>query len=61
MHCMSCKHLIEEDLSDMPGVKSVSVDFPAGHAQIEYDENQVQLEKLKEKIVELGYQAVEAA
>lgn len=57
MHCMSCKHLIEEDLADLPGVRSVSVDLAGGRARVDYDEQQVKTETLIEKITALGYQA----
>ena len=57
MHCMSCKNLIEEDLGDLPGVKSVLVDLYGGRAHVEYDEELVTPKILVQQITELGYQA----
>jgi len=36
-HCNSCKMLIEDVCSEMPGVKSCSVDFKTGKTVIEHD------------------------
>lgn len=57
MHCKACKALIESELSDMDGVKAISVDLAGAKAQVEYDEQKIQLQSLIDKIVELGYQA----
>jgi len=52
-HCNSCKLLIEEVCSEMPGVKSCSVDFKTGKAVIEHD-GKLDLKKLKKEIEGLG-------
>jgi copper chaperone CopZ len=57
MHCMSCKNLIEEDLAELPGVATISVDLAGERAQIDYDPTQIELTTLINKISELGYQA----
>lgn len=56
MHCIACKKLIEEDLSDMSGVLKVEVDLPHNSAKVEYDESLITAETLIEKINSLGYQ-----
>jgi copper chaperone CopZ len=53
---MSCKHLIEEELTDLPGIEMVKVDFPHHSAEVKYDEQLINIEKVMEKITELGYQ-----
>jgi copper chaperone CopZ len=57
MHCISCKNLIEEDLGEMPGVRAISVDLPGGRARVDFNEQQITINQLIEKIAELGYQA----
>ncbi len=57
MHCMSCKQLIEEVLADLQGIQLVKVDFSHQSAAVEYDEQLLNIEKVREKITELGYQA----
>lgn len=52
-HCNSCKVLIEEVCSEMPGVKSCTVDFKTGKTVIEH-EGKLDLKKLKQEIEELG-------
>lgn len=52
-HCNSCKILIEEVCSEMPGVKSCAVDFKTGKTVIEHD-GKLDLKKLKKEIEELG-------
>ena len=52
-HCNSCKQLIEEVCSEMPGVKSCSVDFKTGKTVIEH-EGKLDLKKLKKEIEGLG-------
>jgi copper chaperone CopZ len=37
MHCTSCKALIEDVASEIPGVQSCAVDVPAGTATVEHD------------------------
>ncbi|MDP3698965.1 MAG: heavy metal-associated domain-containing protein [Nanoarchaeota archaeon] len=52
-HCQSCKLLIEEACSEMPGVKSCTVDFKTGKTVIEHD-GKLDLKKLKKVIEGLG-------
>lgn len=56
MHCISCKHLIEEEVADLPGIEGVKVDFPHHSLEVKYDEQLINIEKVMEKITELGYQ-----
>lgn len=39
MHCASCKTLIEDVASDVPGVQSCTVDPATGNGVIEHDES----------------------
>jgi copper chaperone CopZ len=48
-HCKSCKFLIEDIASDIPGVISINVDHETGKTEIEYDET-LDWNKLKSAI-----------
>lgn len=55
MHCISCKRLIEEEIREVAGVEDITVDLPAGHAQVVYDEQKTSAQVVAAKITELGY------
>lgn len=57
MHCKACKQLIESDLSDLDGVKNISVDLANASALVEHEEEQASHELIINTINELGYQA----
>lgn len=48
-HCKSCKMLIEDVVSEMPGVQSINVKFETGQTEVEHDE-QLGLAELKRVI-----------
>ena len=52
-HCNACKLLIEDVARDVAGVKSCTVDFQTGNAEIEYDET-LNWDVLKQEINSLG-------
>lgn len=53
--CPMCAQKIETALQKAPGVLSASVLYNASKAKVEFDENQTDLEKIKEVIAGLGY------
>ena len=57
MHCASCAQTIERTLKKTPGVLNVNVSFASEKANIEYDEQQVNLDTLKKVIDSTGYKA----
>jgi len=57
MHCSSCASLIEETLSERPGVRSASVDLDSARATVDYDPARVGLDDLRAAIEEAGYSA----
>jgi P-type Cu+ transporter len=59
MHCASCKTLIEQVVSKLPGVSRVSVNVASEKMKVTYDEEQVSLEDIKRTIAQAGtYQLV---
>ena len=61
MHCASCATLITRGLSKVPGVKMANVNYAAGRALVEYDENAANADALPPlilaKVKSLGYVA----
>ncbi len=58
MHCASCAKAIERALSEMDGVKLVSVAFSTGTVRIKYDEDRVGINRIMRAIEDLGYEVV---
>jgi Cu2+-exporting ATPase/Cu+-exporting ATPase len=55
MHCASCANIIETRLKKVEGVNSISVNFATEMANIEYQQDKVNLNDLNKKIDQLGY------
>ena len=58
MHCASCKGLIEDVSSDIPGVISCTIDAKTGIGTIEHDEK-FQFADFAKAVAELGEYNVE--
>ncbi|HVX93153.1 MAG TPA: heavy metal translocating P-type ATPase, partial [Candidatus Dojkabacteria bacterium] len=54
MHCSSCKNLIEKKLSKVDGIHNISVNYGSEKVTIEYDENMINKEDIKNHISHLG-------
>lgn len=59
-HCNSCKALIEDLCTEIPGIKSCNVDFKTGITKIEHEEN-VDWQKFKIEVESLGEYKVETS
>jgi len=57
MHCNSCSQLIESELKN--DVDKISVSYSQGKAELEFDENKINEDQIKERIKKLGYEVVE--
>ncbi|SNZ14050.1 heavy metal translocating P-type ATPase [Hydrogenobacter hydrogenophilus] len=55
MTCVNCARTIEINLKRLKGVKSVEVSFELGRVQVEFDEELLSVENIKEAIESLGY------
>lgn len=55
MHCGACAMGIQMYLSNTDGVKSVTVDYNNKKADIEYDDAEINDEKIANAVSELGY------
>jgi Cu+-exporting ATPase len=59
MDCASCAQNINHNLKKQRGVISSEVYYVMGKADVEYDENLISLEKIKEIIKKTGYKVLE--
>lgn len=59
MHCASCSVRNESSLKKLPGVKNASVNFGTHSATVEFDETQINEEKLYEAVVKNGYRVLQ--
>ncbi len=55
MHCSSCALLIDSDLEDVEGIKCSSTNYATSETEVEFDEEQLKLEKVIEVISKAGY------
>jgi Cu+-exporting ATPase len=55
MHCASCASVITKQLSAIPHVKSVSVNYGTEKAKVEYDHEHVSINTMNDEIGKLGY------
>jgi Cu+-exporting ATPase len=58
MSCAACVRRIEKALSELQGVQSVSVNFAAEKASLEYDSSVLDTPAIRAKIKDLGYDPV---
>ena len=56
MHCASCGKVITMDLEEVDGVEKVEIDEATKLAEISYDENKTNEEKILETIKNSGYE-----
>ena len=58
MACSACSANVEKKLNSLPGVKSAAVNLPGRTALVEYNPEEVSLEKMKSEINAIGYDLV---
>ncbi|MBI5126755.1 MAG: copper-translocating P-type ATPase [Candidatus Taylorbacteria bacterium] len=55
MHCASCASVITKQLSALPHIKSVAVNYGTEKAKVEYDHEHVSINAMNDAIGKLGY------
>ena len=55
MHCVSCTMLVDGDLEDLKGVKSAKTNFAKASCEVEFDEKEVNIEKIVKTVHGTGY------
>jgi copper chaperone len=58
MSCSHCVNAIESALKELNSVETVNVDLNGNQVTLSYDQEVVQIEKVKEVIEEEGYDVV---
>jgi P-type Cu+ transporter len=58
MHCASCSARIEKMLSSMEGIHNAVVNLAAESMELEWDEAAINIEEIKERVKELGFELV---
>ena len=58
LKCINCKIRIENHLMDFEGIKKVDVNWKKALATVEYDENIIGLDKIKQEIESLDYKVI---
>ena len=56
MMCDHCKKKVDKELQSIKSVKKVKIDLESQLVSFIYNENKVNLDVIKEAIVELGYE-----
>ena len=59
MHCASCSASIERALKKQPGIVSIGVNLATEKANLEFDAEKINLNKIQKLIKKMGYQAEE--
>ncbi len=57
MDCEVCASVIQRKLLETPGVAKAWVEYPAGHATVQFDPSQITPEKLVDAVNSTGYKA----
>lgn len=57
MHCHKCEQAIRKEITDLPGVHEVEVDFASGQASVLYNQAQVSVRQLMDAVTNAGYYA----
>jgi copper ion binding protein len=57
MHCQSCVGLVSDEVGEVEGVESVSVDLAKGRAVVRFDPGSVSDEDIVRAIKAAGYDA----
>lgn len=57
MHCSSCAMNIDFDLEDIDGVKSAKTSYAKQVTEVEFDEDKIKENDIKDQIRKTGYEA----
>jgi len=55
MHCEGCAHSIEKSLSKVNDIRNVKADFENASVKMEFNQDKVQLEKIRHAIRKAGF------
>lgn len=55
MHCVSCTMLVDGELEDLKGVKSSKTNFAKAMCEVEFEEKEVDIDKIIKTVNVTGY------
>ena len=58
MSCGHCKAAVEQALEDLNGVELAEVDLDSGVVTVDYDDDSLDMEDLKQAILDAGYEVM---
>lgn len=58
MSCMHCVNAVKSSVGSLPGISKVDVDLEGKKVAVAFDADKVNIEKIKEKIEDAGYEVV---
>jgi copper chaperone len=61
MYCISCKPIVEKQLKDERGIKSIKFDYMTDSIIVEFDPSVLTREEIKAKLDKSGYKFVRLA
>ena len=56
MTCQHCVQTITEALNNITGLNSVNVDLVKKEVSVKFNENETELQKISDKIIEVGFE-----
>lgn len=56
MHCEGCSNRLERVLNNLEGIKIASVTFESKIAKVEFDEEKIKQQEIKEAIIDAGFE-----
>ena len=56
MTCQHCVQIITDGLSNITGLNTVNVDLINKEVSVEFNENETELQKIFDKIIEVGFE-----
>ena len=56
MTCQHCVQTITEALNNITGLNTVNVDLVNKEVSVKFNENETKLQKISEKIIEVGFE-----
>jgi copper chaperone CopZ len=55
MHCEGCNSNLQKSLAKIDGIQNISPDFKNGEVSLQFDENKINLEKIRGAIRRVGF------
>ena len=56
MTCQHCVQTITDALNNITGLNTVNVDLVKKEVRVKFNENEIKLKKISDKIIELGFE-----